>query len=330
MDGERKVVREYERSSEEEVEVGECRLTNLCSLVRCQHGGVCHQTPGSSGVFCDCHHTGYSGAVCQSSRHWRSCQQFLQFSGQSEGEVLIDPDGPGALEPVMVLCHIEDNDFVTSVSHSNPEPTKVDGFQTAGSFSQAILYSAPDRLVELLVSTAESCRQSLRYDCHQSGLLGRAEVWEPWGWWQSWAGERQNQWAGAAMGSGLCECGERGDCVEGWARCNCDSNLTQWSSDHGVITDKTLLPVTRLHFGDTGTPLDSKEGRFTLGPLACSHRIRGHRKGRVILGRVEGDSEHRDCPDISLELRLSSQPRNKGYLSRGKLTCSDELWQVLL
>ena len=28
-----------------------------------------------------------------------------------------------------------------------------------------------------------------------------------------------------------------------------------------------------MHFGDTGTPFDSREGRFTLGPLQCSDNI---------------------------------------------------------
>lgn len=33
--------------------------------------------------------------------------------------------------------------------------------------------------------------------------------------------------------------------------------------------EKEDLPVKRLHFGDTGSALDNKEGRYTLGPLIC-------------------------------------------------------------
>ena len=318
VDGERKVVREYERSSEEEVVVGECSLTNWCSGVECEHGGVCRQQSSGRGrVFCDYELTGgYSGGVCHSSHHWRSCQQFLQFSHLSEGQIVIDPDGSGPLEPVMVQCHVEDERFVTSVSHTNPEPTKVDGFQAPGSFSQAIQYSAPDSLVELLTSTASSCWQSLRYDCLQSGLLGR-----PWGWWVSWAGERQQHWAGATPGSRRCQCGERGDCLEEDKVCNCDSNTSHWTSDHGVIRDKLLLPVTRLHFGDTGTPLDRKEGRFTLGPLSCSHHTGGHRRGRVSLGR-SGGADTDQCPEIFLELLVAGQLSGELYqLVTGHLLC---------
>lgn len=39
--------------------------------------------------------------------------------------------------------------------------------------------------------------------------------------------------------------------------------------DGGDITEKEFLPVKQLRFGDTGTHLDEKEGRYTLGPLLC-------------------------------------------------------------
>lgn len=29
------------------------------------------------------------------------------------------------------------------------------------------------------------------------------------------------------------------------------------------------MPVKAVRFGDTGTPLDEKQGRYTLGPLMC-------------------------------------------------------------
>jgi hypothetical protein len=42
-----------------------------------------------------------------------------------------------------------------------------------------------------------------------------------------------------------------------------------WLWDGGEITEKQYLPVRALHFGDTGTPMDKKEGRYSLGPLEC-------------------------------------------------------------
>ena len=40
-------------------------------------------------------------------------------------------------------------------------------------------------------------------------------------------------------------------------------------ADEGEIVDKLFLPVRQLRFGDTGTPMDNKEGKYTLGPLTC-------------------------------------------------------------
>ena len=43
--------------------------------------------------------------------------------------------------------------------------------------------------------------------------------------------------------------------------CNCDSGESSWQEDGGNITEPRHLPVAALHFGDTGTPFDQKEGR---------------------------------------------------------------------
>jgi hypothetical protein len=49
----------------------------------------------------------------------------------------------------------------------------------------------------------------------------------------------------------------------------CESGLDSWLEDGGDLTHKEHLPVKQLRFGDTGSPLDEKEGRYTLGPLMC-------------------------------------------------------------
>ena len=70
-------------------------------------------------------------------------------------------------------------------------------------------------------------------------------------------------------GSFKCECGLLGVCFDPDKWCNCDSGHDDWLYDGGEIIEKHFLPVRALHFGDTGTPLDRKEGRFSLGPLEC-------------------------------------------------------------
>lgn len=76
-------------------------------------------------------------------------------------------------------------------------------------------------------------------------------------------------WGGALPGSRKCECGVYGTCSDPTKWCNCDANLDSWAEDSGEITEMEHLPVTQLRFGDTGTPLDDKAGRYTLGPLIC-------------------------------------------------------------
>jgi hypothetical protein len=51
--------------------------------------------------------------------------------------------------------------------------------------------------------------------------------------------------------------------------CNCDADLDTWLQDGGDISEMEHLPVKQLRIGDTGTPLDDKEGQYTLGPLTC-------------------------------------------------------------
>ena len=70
-------------------------------------------------------------------------------------------------------------------------------------------------------------------------------------------------------GSRKCECGLLGVCFDPDKWCNCDSGHDDWLWDGGEITQKEYLPVRALHFGDTGNPLDRKEGRYSLGPLEC-------------------------------------------------------------
>lgn len=53
----------------------------------------------------------------------------------------------------------------------------------------------------------------------------------------------------------------------------------------GYVTDKDLLPVTRLNFGRTA--LGNADGKHTLGPLQCS--------GRKIVATVPTN-----CLDLSL------------------------------
>lgn len=47
------------------------------------------------------------------------------------------------------------------------------------------------------------------------------------------------------------------------------NSFPEWEEDSGDIREKEYLPVKAVRFGDTGTPLDEKQGRYTLGALNC-------------------------------------------------------------
>ena len=275
VDGEYRSSSGWSSSSQEDILVGSCSLTDRCSPSPCEHGGTCKQKYDHA--YCDCHHTGYSGAVCHTSLQWRSCMQLLQARGATTGdpqEVVIDLDGSGPLPPVSVVCEVStEGEYVTSIKHSNQEATKVDGFQARGSFHQVIHYHATEKVVRNLLNRSTKCWQSLSYDCKQSRLFDspvKGGQLQPYGWWVSWQNKKMDYWPGSSPGSRQCACGLRGDCYDPDKVCNCDSGHDDWLQDGGDITSKEHLPVRALHFGDTGTPLDTKEGRFSLGQLKCS------------------------------------------------------------
>ena len=85
---------------------------------------------------------------------------------------MVDLDGSGPVQPSLLTCELEAGERVSVVSHSSMEPTKVDGFQAPGSFSQTIYYSVEDEVISRLLHQSASCSQSLRYDCKKSKLFG--------------------------------------------------------------------------------------------------------------------------------------------------------------
>ena len=74
---------DFELSSEVDVVIGQCGLTNKCADISCEHGGTCRHVSSAPHVYCDCDNTGgYTGATCRTSNTWRSCGQYLEFTGE--------------------------------------------------------------------------------------------------------------------------------------------------------------------------------------------------------------------------------------------------------
>ncbi|XP_063906965.1 neurexin-4 isoform X1 [Zophobas morio] len=253
-----------------------CRMTDRCNPNPCQHGGTCKQN--SQEFICDCKNTGYGGAVCHTSINPLSCQAYKNVQAVNhKAEVKIDVDGSGPLAPFPVTCEFyTDGRVATVVHHNNQETTQVDGFQEPGSFRQDIHYEADDDQIAALINRSSSCKQHLQYDCRGARLFNSPSTegnFRPFSWWVSRHNQKMDYWGGALPGSRKCECGVSGTCMDPTKWCNCDGandfNSDRWMFDSGYLAEKENLPVKQLRFGDTGTALDHKEGRYTLGPLLC-------------------------------------------------------------
>lgn len=162
--------------------------------------------------------------------------------------------------------------MITVLGHSQEQSTTVDGFQEAGSYHQEIMYDADLPQIEALLNRSHNCWQRLNYACYSSRLFNSPsdeQTYRPYAWWISRNNQPMNYWAGGLPDSRKCECGILGNCYDPTKWCNCDSNQLQWLEDGGDIREIDYLPVRGLRFGDTGTPLDEKFGRYTLGSLMC-------------------------------------------------------------
>ena len=252
-----------------------CQMIDRCNPNPCEHDGACKQT--SQEFSCDCAGTGYTGAVCHAPANPISCESYRRsgVSG-SPAEILIDVDGSGPLKSFPVTCEFfSDGRTYTHVGHKNDQTTVVNGFDAPGSFVQDIAYDADIDQMEILINRSYSCSQKLSYACKRSRLFNspsyenKNQEFRPFGWWMSRQNQRMDYWAGALPGSRKCECGVTGTCYDRSKWCNCDAGLDSWMADEGEILDKEFLPVRQLRFGDTGSPLDDKEGKYTLGHLVC-------------------------------------------------------------
>lgn len=266
--------KEDEYCCKNEIVFDACQMIDRCNPNPCQHSGIC--TQNSDQFSCDCSNTGYGGAVCHTSNHYLSCEDSRKAinSYNQRVDTNIDVDGSGPLRPFPVICEFFSDDRVlTILRHSNEHETSVDGFEEPGSFIQDIHYDADLDQIEAFINRSHTCRQRLSYSCKNSRLfntpLSQNEVFQPNSWWVSRHNQKMDYWAGALPGSRKCECGIEGTCKKADKWCNCDADSSEWAEDSGDITVMEHLPVRQLRFGDTGTPLDDKEGFYTLGPLIC-------------------------------------------------------------
>ena len=195
-----------------------------------------------------------------------SCSVIRKYVTILSGNYVIDPDGPGGLEPFTVYCDMTDKTGVgvTVISHDSESRTYVKGYGRPGSYSRDIHYiGASFSQLASLTRASSHCEQFIKYECHDSRLLYNNDKY---GWWVSRDSVTMTYWGGASV-SGKCACGMTNSCANPSYGCNCDKNDYVWREDSGLLTDKTRLPVKQLRFGDTSA--SNNQGYHTLGKLKC-------------------------------------------------------------
>ncbi|XP_072033285.1 uncharacterized protein [Amphiura filiformis] len=87
-------------------------------------------------------------------------------------------------------------------------------------------------------------------------------------WWESRDGQNMYNFANVPTETADCIPQEEPGCDNGGV-CNCITNDDVRRSDEGVLSDKSKLPVTKIHSGETeGGSLE--RSKITLGALKCS------------------------------------------------------------
>ena len=188
-------------------------------------------------------------------------------SGSSSGNYMIDPDGKGGVTPFSVYCDMSDKGGVgvTIISHDSESRTHVGPSLcfNPGCYSKDVRYTGVSTTqLAALTRVSKNCEQFIKFECNNDVAF----IESSYAWWVSRDGTRMNYWGGATGHDKMCACGVTNSCsISG--RCNCHGDSGGWREDSGLLTDKSVLPVTQIRLGDLDE--SDEEGYHTLGKLKC-------------------------------------------------------------
>ena len=190
--------------------------------------------------------------------------------GKSSGTYMIDPDGKGGVTPFNVYCDMSDKGGVgvTVISHDSERRTHVrniPGCGGSGCYSKDVRYTGVSTAqLAALTRVSQNCEQFIKFECNNDVAF----IQENNAWWVSRDGTKRNYWGGATGYDKMCACGITNSCSNG-KKCNCYNGRSDsgWREDSGLLTDKSVLPVTQIRLGDLND--SNEEGYHTLGKLKC-------------------------------------------------------------
>ena len=113
-----------------------------------------------------------------------------------------------------------------------------------------------------LTRVSQNCEQFIKFECKSDVGF----IQENFAWWVSRDGTQMKYWGGATGSDNMCACGATNSCSNG-KKCNCHNSGSGWREDSGLLTDKSVLPVTQIRLGDLNALRE--EGYHTLGKLKC-------------------------------------------------------------
>ncbi|XP_078491785.1 EGF and laminin G domain-containing protein-like [Ciona intestinalis] len=168
---------------------------------------------------------------------------------------------PGS-RPFAAYCSFNGSNRYTRIGHDAESEIQVTSCETPLCYKRNIAYEVPMPQILSLITVSRHCRQFVKYRCRAS-ILNSAGT--RYAGWKSPDGVNRHNWGGTSR-TGWCACGETGTCLDRSHKCNCDENSAA-TADEGYLTNKALLPVTAVMFGDAGDP--GEAGWHTVGPLEC-------------------------------------------------------------
>ncbi|CDW59534.1 axotactin isoform d, partial [Trichuris trichiura] len=222
----------------------------ICDHFYCRHGTTCEE--GDNGLLrCNCSGSGYAGRHCQFATLEKNCQALYDLGERRSGIYLIDPDGSGPLDPVYVVCNMNDDmgNAWTTVSHNFPSSTQVRSYSTRDTtFLIEYKYNVKRKKLGISVNTL-----LVTFSFSKST------------WFRSAAYVGNFSMIGQTKG--MCPCGVQKSCVEEGLLCNCDANSPQNTQDTGYNYNQYSGIVAMTFMGEGKT-----EGwaDVTLGPLECT------------------------------------------------------------
>ncbi|EDV20734.1 uncharacterized protein TRIADDRAFT_31364 [Trichoplax adhaerens] len=217
-----------------------------------------------------------------------------------------------ATKPFKVHCR-DDDITTTEIAHNQshnyikvPSDTSLVG---PGKFEVNYTYGYGATFDQLgtLAEQSQNCSQFIGYECQRSVLLNWPKM--PYVWWTSRSGTSVFSWGGAPANSSMCDCGLTDTCHGGTGtRCNCDSNSHASLKDEGVIHDRNLLPVKKIHIGyERFTSLTLSF--YKLGPFRCGGQGRWNTINDVVnLGNQThiALSDWKDKLDLDISLKFKT------------------------